>query len=90
MKEDDSRIKVFLMTAHASKGLEFDKVILPSCNERVYPHGTMLDQATLEEERRVFYVGMTRARQELEFTYVKGEIGEAGDVSRFLGEIFKN
>ncbi len=90
MKEDDSRIKVFLMTAHASKGLEFDKVILPSCNERVYPHGTMLDQATLEEERRVFYVGMTRARQELEFTYIKGEIGEAGDVSRFLGEIFKN
>jgi DNA helicase-2/ATP-dependent DNA helicase PcrA len=72
------------MTVHAAKGLEFDRVIMPNCNERVYPHGTMLDAATVEEERRIFYVGMTRAKSRLEFTYIKGTREHPEDVSRFL------
>ena len=76
--------RISLMTVHAAKGLEFDRVLMPNCNERVYPHGSMLDEATLEEERRVFYVGMTRAKSSLELTCVKGTREHPEDVSRFL------
>jgi len=81
---NDKNQRIALMTVHAAKGLEFDRVIMPNCNERVYPHGTMLDAATVEEERRIFYVGMTRAKSRLEFTYIKGTREHPEDVSRFL------
>ena len=80
----DNSKSIALMTVHAAKGLEFDQVIMPNCNERVYPHGTMLDAATVEEERRIFYVGMTRAKSRLELTYIKGTREHPEDVSRFL------
>ncbi len=77
---------VWLMTAHASKGLEFDKVIIPGCIEGEYPHGKMPDQDTLEEERRVFYVAMTRAKSNLLITYTESEDGKIRK-SRFINDM---
>lgn len=52
-----------LVTMHGSKGLEYDAVFLPCCMEGVVPHKKSKDQAALEEERRMFYVGMTRRKK---------------------------
>lgn len=75
---------VQLMTAHASKGLEFDHVWIPDCNERVYPHGRMPDTQACEEERRIFYVAMTRAKKSLELLYLTGTKERSRLPSRFL------
>ncbi len=56
---------VFIMTYHASKGLEFERVYLPMLCGGTVPHGRMLTQDETEEERRMFYVAMTRAEKEL-------------------------
>ena len=84
-KNPDERI--CLMTVHASKGLEFDKVLMPDVNERNYPRGSMQDARTLEEERRIFYVGMTRAKTALELLYVTGTEESSAPASRFLREL---
>ncbi len=60
---------IHLMTAHASKGLEFDHVIIPECNEKVFPRSSTMDKESCEEERRIFYVAMTRAKKSLELLY---------------------
>ncbi len=54
-----------ILTMHASKGLEYEKVFLPDCNEGITPHRKALTEEETEEERRVFYVAMTRAKAEL-------------------------
>ena len=61
-----------LLTLHASKGLEFSYVCIPNVNEGIIPHGTLLTKTALEEERRLFYVGMTRAKTALELLYLTG------------------
>ena len=58
--------RIHLLTMHASKGLEFKRVYLTDVNEGVYPHGRMCSPEETEEERRLFYVGMTRAKEVLE------------------------
>jgi DNA helicase-2/ATP-dependent DNA helicase PcrA len=64
-----SQERVKCMTLHAAKGLEFDYVWLVGCEEGLLPHGnSFLEQAKLEEERRLLYVGMTRARKRLTLT----------------------
>ncbi len=63
---------VRLMTVHASKGLEFDQVWIPDVNEGVFPHGQMQSEETVEEERRLLYVAMTRAKKNLGLTFVTG------------------
>lgn len=75
-----------LVTMHGSKGLEYDAVFLPCCMEGVVPHKKSKNQAALEEERRMFYVGITRAKKELYLSYTKGTKETPGFASRFLAE----
>ena len=82
--------RIHLMTVHASKGLEFDSVWMPDCNEKVYPHGNMPDAETVEEERRIFYVGMTRAKKHLELLCTTGTKERPRLMSRFLNPLTKS
>lgn len=75
---------IVLLTMHASKGLEFDHVFIPDCNEKMYPHGTLLDSETIEEERRLFYVGMTRAKKTIHFIYLTGDKVRPKYPSKFI------
>lgn len=78
---------VNIVTMHASKGLEWNVVILPDVNEGVVPHKKAVTDEELEEERRMFYVAMTRAKKSLFIFYIQEK--EAGNLlpSRFLDEI---
>ena len=79
----DHREGVSLMTMHASKGLEFRTVYLPNCQEGKIPSNRSKTPDEVEEERRMFYVAMTRAKHELCITAYKGKSGK--DIpSRFL------
>ncbi len=89
---DDSGGRVCLLTLHSAKGLEFDVVFLTGMEEGVFPHDRSLsDPASLEEERRLAYVGITRARWRLYLTHtwVRTLFGQSRDSlqSRFLREI---
>jgi superfamily I DNA/RNA helicase len=74
---------VTLLTIHAAKGLEFEHVFLVACEEGILPH----EKADQEEERRLFYVGVTRARQNLDILYTKFRAGKPAQPSRFIGEL---
>lgn len=90
-KEDNKKnTLIHLMTVHASKGLEFDAVYIPDCNEKVFPHGRMPDKETCEEERRIFYVAMTRAKNSLELLYLTGTNNRPRLPSRFLNKLIQN
>ena len=82
---------VTLMTLHNAKGLEFPIVFMIGCEDGVFPHSRALDDGTLEEERRLCYVGITRAMRQLTLTYARrrNTFGEQsyGLRSRFLDEI---
>ena len=83
---------VTLMTLHAAKGLEFPVVYMIGMEETIFPHSRSLyDQSEMEEERRLCYVGMTRAREELYMTHVVSRMLYGGvqhnPPSRFLSEI---
>lgn len=75
---------VHIMTYHASKGLEFDTVFLPDCNEGTIPYKKSSTPEQIEEERRLFYVAMTRAKERLHILYLEGEKGNRHLVSRFV------
>ena len=78
---------VALMTFHAAKGLEFDHVFICDCNETIIPHKKALLPESIEEERRLLYVAMTRARKSLCLLYVQKRFGKELPPSGFLGEI---
>ena len=63
--EDSNSNAVNIVTMHASKGLEWDVVILPDVNEGTVPHKKAVTDDDIEEERRMFYVAMTRAKKNL-------------------------
>ena len=90
-EEDEDGDQVQLMTLHASKGLEFPYVFLVGMEEGLLPHQTSIDNDDVEEERRLAYVGITRAQQKLTFTLAKErrQYGEVlrPEVSRFLMEL---
>ena len=77
---------VSLMTMHSAKGLEFPVVYILDANERVTPHHKAVLEADLEEERRMFYVAMTRAKERLHVCYAKERYGKAQERSRFIDE----
>lgn len=77
---------VSLMTMHSSKGLEFPIVYILDANERVTPHHKAVLDADLEEERRMFYVAMTRAKERLHVCYTKERYGKPQERSRFIDE----
>jgi ATP-dependent DNA helicase Rep len=90
-EDEDDADQVQLMTLHASKGLEFPYVFLIGMEEGLLPHQTSMDEGNVEEERRLAYVGITRAQRELIFTYAKerrqyGEVSRT-EASRFLHEL---
>lgn len=78
-----------IMTYHGAKGLEFDTVFLPDVRDGVVPRGRMLTQEELEEERRMFYVAMTRAKRNLYISY-SGDIQADDRKSVFIRELEEN
>ena len=89
-RQDDDGL-ITLMTLHNAKGLEYPIVFIIGCEEGVFPHSRALDEGSLEEERRLCYVGITRAMRDLYLTYARrrtlfGNQGY-GLRSRFLDEV---
>ncbi|HXR62842.1 MAG TPA: 3'-5' exonuclease, partial [Rudaea sp.] len=88
---DDGGDAVRLMTLHSAKGLEFRFVYLAGVEEGTLPHAAVIDQGPVDEERRLFYVGITRAKERLCLSYAArsrryGEI-VSNEPSRFLAEL---
>ncbi len=67
-EQDDANAKVVLITMHNTKGLEFDRVVISGLENELFPRVDSNDKEALEEERRLFYVAITRARHELHLT----------------------
>ena len=89
--QEDESDQVQLMTLHASKGLEFPHVYIMGMEEELMPHRNSIEADTIEEERRLMYVGITRAKRTLTLTYAakRRQYGEAASTthSRFLDEL---
>ena len=83
-KENVDSVK--LMTFHASKGLEFKIVYIIDANERITPYHKAATEDDIEEERRMFYVAMTRAKERLNICYLKTKAHRNIDISRFVLE----
>jgi ATP-dependent DNA helicase Rep len=93
-RENGEPDAVKLSTLHASKGLEFGHVFLIGCEEGILPHRESVDNGKIEEERRLMYVGITRAQKSLNISWCKkrkraGEM-EICEPSRFISEIPKD
>jgi DNA helicase II / ATP-dependent DNA helicase PcrA len=87
----DAESLATLMSLHNAKGLEYDAVIIIGCEEGVFPHSRSLEEGNLDEERRLCYVGVTRARERLWMTFARRRSLHGSSAwnlpSRFLGEL---
>ncbi len=91
-KEESNRQAVTLMTMHAAKGLEFPIVFMVGMEEGLFPHSrALMDKEELEEERRLCYVGITRAKEQLYLTYANRRLffgtRTQNMISRFIADI---
>lgn len=93
INNDDKEDYITLMTLHNAKGLEFDAVFITGLEQGVFPHYFSIEEDNTDEERRLFYVGITRARRKLYLTYSKRRRINTGTMeqmpSQFLNEIPK-
>lgn len=96
-KKAQGEAKITLMTIHAAKGLEFDAVIIIGLEEGLFPHSRSISLGTkeeIEEERRLMYVAMTRAKTKLTLSFARSRLVFGGRMrsipSRFLSEITPN
>ena len=89
-KKNGEKEGVNLMTMHAAKGLEFDTVFVSEANEGSCPYKRATTDEEIEEERRLFYVAMTRAKRKLVISYVKEKNGKDLLPSRFVSELLLN
>ena len=87
-KQSEGSEGVSLLTMHGSKGLEFDTVYIMAANEGAVPYKKAKTEDEIEEERRLFYVAMTRAKQTLVISYAKEKNGKTAEPSRFVNELF--
>ncbi len=92
MKMQNDRMReeyrgITLITMHGAKGLEYENVILPDLNEKIVPHKKAYLPEAVEEERRVLYVAITRAKQRLFMSCIKKEGDEKKEISRFVKEL---
>ena len=89
--QDKEQDQVQLMTLHAAKGLEFNYVCIVGLEEEILPHRNSIDEQGVEEERRLLYVGITRAMKNLTLTFAakRRRYGEtiSSEPSRFLAEL---
>src|SRR5207302_5699415 len=89
-RSDDESL-VTLMTLHNAKGLEYEVVFISGLEDGVFPHSRALDEGSLEEERRLFYVGITRAMRQLYLSYARRRAAFGAPISgvrsRFLDEL---
>ena len=75
-----------LLTMHGAKGLEYDVVYIPDANDGMTPHKKALTASEQEEERRMFYVAMTRAKNDLRVYFTRERYGKQAQMSPFVGE----
>ncbi len=86
-RRNKDRDSVTMATMHSSKGLEYEVVFIVDANEGITPHRKAVIDADLEEERRLFYVAMTRAKEYLHIYSVKERYNKELTCSRFVGEL---
>ncbi len=86
-QKDRSRDSLTMATMHSSKGLEYKVVFIVDANEGIIPHHKAILDEDLEEERRLFYVAMTRAKEHLHIYSVEKRYNKELDCSRFVGEV---
>lgn len=86
----DKQNAVILTTMHSSKGLEYPVVYIIDANEEITPHKKAVFVPEIEEERRMFYVAMTRAKRRLNIYYAKKRYNKEIEVSRFVKEIMED
>ncbi|MDE7300332.1 MAG: ATP-dependent helicase, partial [Lachnospiraceae bacterium] len=87
-EQDRERDAVSLMTFHGAKGLEFQRVYIVDAVEGVTPHHRAVVNEDMEEERRMFYVAVTRARDSLTVTWTKERYNKPQELSRFASELY--
>ena len=84
---EEAKDRLVISSLHGAKGLEYAEVFIPDLCEQILPHEKALTRDAVEEERRLLYVGMTRAKDTLHLMTVKERFGRSMKESRFLKEI---